>query len=281
MTRRDFLRAMALATIGGGITPNIFAQSLEVRRPVLQENLDDNIKDYLHKMKNFNLPHKDDIKLNTEEYPIFQSALMRLKRLELYAGHGNFQFLGFDEGLRIARNVSSVGEFSEAELRFLERIFHEEAARYGFFGEKPLSKLTNQIKEDDVVKVPYSGNYLYKGLPLDTFNKIKQQLGEQAVLTSGVRGIMKQFSLFLIKAYQNDGNLSLASRSLAPPGYSFHGIGDFDVGQVGFGDANFTELFTTTPVYKRLSEIGYLSLRYPQENLLGVRFEPWHVKITT
>ena len=92
---------------------------------------------------------------------------------------------------------------------------------------------------------------------------------------------MKQFLLFLNKAYQNDGNISLASRSLAPPGYSFHGAGDFDVGQVGFGAANFTALFTTTPIYKRLSEIGYLMLRDPEENLLGMRFGPWHIKITT
>jgi LAS superfamily LD-carboxypeptidase LdcB len=92
---------------------------------------------------------------------------------------------------------------------------------------------------------------------------------------------MKQFMLFLNKAYQNQGNLSLASRSLAPPGYSFHGIGDFDVGQIGFGIDNFTERFTTSEVYRRLSELGYLTLRYTEKNLLGVRFEPWHIKMKT
>lgn len=92
---------------------------------------------------------------------------------------------------------------------------------------------------------------------------------------------MKQFLLFLNKAYSNDGNLSLASRSLAPPGYSFHGNGDFDVGQVGYGALNFTERFTETEVFKRLSEMGYLQLRYPEDNRLGVRFEPWHIKIKT
>ncbi len=50
-------------------------------------------------------------------------------------------------------------------------------------------------------------------------------------LTSGVRGVAKQFILFLAKAEANGGNLSLASRSLAPPGYSYHGVGDFDVGE--------------------------------------------------
>jgi D-alanyl-D-alanine carboxypeptidase len=85
----------------------------------------------------------------------------------------------------------------------------------------------------------------------------------------------------LNKARKNNGNLSIASRSLAPPGYSFHGNGDFDVGQVGFGAANFTERFANTEVYKKLNELGYLKLRYPQKNLMGVRFEPWHIKVST
>ena len=90
---------------------------------------------------------------------------------------------------------------------------------------------------------------------------------------------MKQFLLFFNKAYKNNGNLSLASRSLAPPGYSFHGIGDFDVGQVGLGAANFNKIFTNTEVFKRLNALGYIKFRYPDKNLLGVRFEPWHIKV--
>ena len=58
--------------------------------------------------------------------------------------------------------------------------------------------------------------------------------------------------LFLSKAHESKGNLSMASRSLAPPGYSYHGISDFDVGQVGFGVNNFTEKFTDTDVFKKL-----------------------------
>ncbi len=76
------------------------------------------------------------------------------------------------------------------------------------------------------------------------YHKIKKDVGENVILTSGLRSVTKQFMLFLNKAYHNDSNLSLASRSLAPPGYSFHGVGDFDVGQVGFGASNFTEKFT-------------------------------------
>ncbi len=187
--------------------------------------------------------------------------------------------LSLDQARKFGNSYSQVGEFTDEELRFLEMIFYEEAQHYGFFGKKPLKKFTKRINKKEVYKVPYTGNYLYKGGPLETFERIKQQVGEQLILTSGVRGVMKQFLLFLNKVYKADGNLSLASRSLAPPGYSFHGIGDFDVGQVGFGAANFTERFTKTEIYERLNELGYLKLRYHEQNLLGVRFEPWHIKI--
>jgi len=71
----------------------------------------------------------------------------------------------------------------------------------------------------------------------------------------------------------------MASRSLAPPGYSFHGVGDFDVGKKGYGIDNFTEKFTKTDVYKKLNDLGYIRFRYHQDNYLGVRFEPWHIKV--
>ena len=111
------------------------------------------------------------------------------------------------------------------------------------------------------------------------WKEIKSALSSDVILTSGVRGVVKQFHLFLMKASSNGGNLSLASRSLAPPGYSFHGISDFDVGQRKYGKSNFTSRFTETPVFSKLSKLGYLTLRYPRENLLGVRYEPWHVKV--
>ena len=127
----------------------------------------------------------------------------------------------------------------------------------------------------------YTGNYLYKGLPLETYQKIKRDVGDKVILTSGVRSVTKQLLLFLNKAYNKDGNLSLASRSLAPPGYSYHGIGDFDVGQIGYGADNFTKRFTGTEVYRKLRDLRYLNIRYTENNLLGVRFEPWHIKVSS
>ncbi len=56
-------------------------------------------------------------------------------------------------------------------------------------------------------------------------------VGESLTLTSGVRSIVKQTKLFLDKIDSVDGNLSVASKSLAPPAYTYHSIADFDVGK--------------------------------------------------
>jgi hypothetical protein len=194
-------------------------------------------------------------------------------------GYGNFHLLGFDEALKIARGYSRVGAFSKPEIAFVEKLFYQDAAAYGFYGAKPVRRLTETVQRSNVVKIPNTGNYLYRGDPLAIYRRLRETVGEEAILTSGIRSVMKQFLLFLNKAHDSGGNLSMASRSLAPPGYSFHSIGDFDVGQVGFGAANFTERFATTEVFRRLTDQGYVSLRYCRRNLLGVRFEPWHIKV--
>ncbi len=281
MKRRDFIRNLGLGIIGFGIAPSALAKNAGGINVSYRRDLDDHIRDYLYKMKHFNESHADDIHVHKSDYKTFESVVKRLRRLEKIAGHGNFQILSFDGGLSIGRKYSGVGEFTRAETGFIEKVFYSDASRYGFSGQKPFKRLTDRIGVKTVTKVPYTGNHLFNGLALETYEKVKREVGEQVVLTSGVRGVMKQFLLFLNKAYKYKGNLSLASRSLAPPGYSFHGNGDFDVGQVGYGIANFTERFTTTRVYKILSDLGYLKLRYPQDNLLGVRYEPWHIKLKT
>ena len=32
--------------------------------------------------------------------------------------------------------------------------------------------------------------------------------------------------------------------------------------------------------FKRLMDLGYVSIRYDESNALGVRHEPWHVRVT-
>lgn len=86
-------------------------------------------------------------------------------------------------------------------------------------------------------------------------------------------------SYFYQNLKKSDANLSLASRSLAPPGHSYHGIGDFDVGKKDFGKLNFTSRFAETKEYQRLIELKYIDLRYTKNNQVGVRYEPWHIKV--
>ena len=280
MDRRDFLKSLAAGVIGVGLAPAELLAEVTVK-PIgpMQVIRDFHIKDYLHKMKNFGRPHENDVYLDQKDFLLLESSVNRFKRLQQTVGHGNFHLLDFDDGIKIARNYSKVGAFSRDELAFIEMIFYNDPTPYGFFGEKPVKNLTSRIRRKEVVKIPGTGNYLYRGLPLKTYRHIKKELGDQAFLTSGVRNVIKQFLLFLNRTYDTGGNLSLASRSLAPPGYSFHGISDFDIGQAGLGSDNFTERFITTKVYTRLKELGFLALRYPQDNLLGVRFEPWHIKV--
>ncbi len=279
MKRRHLLKTLGAGCLGLGIAPEILATTTRGYFAGSAYSSDEGLKDYLQKIHNFNKPHDDDVQLDHNLYQIFESTVMRLRRLQKLVGHGNFNILNFTDGLSLAGNYPKVGAFSKNELKFLENVFYEDGQRYGFMGQKPIKEITEQVKKKDVVKIPYSGNFLYKERSIELFEEIKKELGDQVILTSGIRGVMKQFLLFLNKVYESEGNLSLASRSLAPPGYSFHGNGDFDVGQKGYGKLNFTGTFTETDVYKRLAELGYLKLRYPEDNRLGVRYEPWHIKI--
>lgn len=240
----------------------------------------EDVRNYLIKMRNYDAPSPGDVILPPSGQELLHSVLARLNRLQGHIGHGHFYLLSIDEAVRYAKRPA-VGAFPREEVEFLERMFHTDAAGYGFLDKKPMEAFTARINKNQVVKVPGMGNYIYKGAPFEKWVEIQKLLGEQVILTSGIRGVVKQFHLFLTKAEHNGGNLSLASRSLAPPGYSFHAVGDFDVGQRGFGVRNFMGEFTTTPVYHTLSERGYITLRYPRDNFLGVRFEPWHVKVVS
>lgn len=282
MRRRDFLKALAAGVLLSGADQFSFlsaAQLFPQSQEFTQSDPDDYIKDYLHKMHNFDLPHPGDVILEKKERLLLSTCVSRLKRLQHTVGHGNFHLLGFDDGLKFGRNYSNVGSFTKEEQDFLERIFYTDSSVYGFWGEKPIANMTTRINKKEVVKIPRSGNYLYRGAPHEMYEKARKNVGDKLYLTSGIRGVLKQFLLYLNKANKNKGNLSLASRSLAPPGYSYHGIADFDVGQIGYGALNFTDRFTTTEVFRKLDDLSYITIRYPKGNFEGVRFEPWHIKV--
>ncbi len=231
------------------------------------------------KVANFETDFTDDVILSEAEYAMLVKTLERINKVQDYVGFGNFNVLSFDEGLRYAKYSPRIGAFSDEELAFLDMMFSFDSSSLGFYGEKVLSKQTYVINKNDVLKIPRTGHYLFRGYSEDFYQKIRNEVGESLVLTSGVRNVLKQYQLFMAKTVQASGNLSRASRSLAPPGHSYHAIGDFDVGQVGGGLQNFTAAFAQTDEFKRLQDLGYVRIRYTADNDIGVRYEPWHIRV--
>lgn len=267
MNRRNFLKtSTALITYAG--TSSLYADGFK--------NDDKYIKDSI-----------DIITTTQKEFLLDAHKLLRLSKinkklinLRRVVGYGNFNLIGFDEALLYARRYPKIGKFSKDEIALFEEIFYHSASDYGFYGKKVLTELNDNINKKDTIKVPRTGHYLFKGKPVELYEQIRKDIGkENVVLTSGVRGIVKQTQLFLSKIVATKGNVSLASRSLAPPGHSYHGVSDFDIGKVGFGYRNFTEDFAKTDEFNKLMELGFITIRYPIENPYGVRFEPWHIKV--
>ncbi|WLD57742.1 M15 family metallopeptidase [Salinispirillum sp. LH 10-3-1] len=243
------------------------------------QGVDEHDDDYLERVRRFDDDFESDIWLNEQEMRVMVSASTRLEQVRDWVGFGNFNILTWDDMLRFARTVPTIGEFTPQELAFMDGLFHRDARELGFYGERTTIELTKQIREQDVVRVPRSGHFLYRGESSELYERLVRDIGDTLILTSGVRNMAKQFDLFLAKAIQTDGNISRASRSLAPPGYSFHALGDFDVGKVGLGLGNFSSEFAATREFRKLQEMGYTKIRYTVDNRYGVRFEPWHVRV--
>ena len=237
------------------------------------------VKDNLDKSENFNKTFVEDVFLRKEQYAVFHSTLKRILRVKKTIGYANFNLVGFDDMILYAHRLPKIGKFTKEELAFIDEMFFFDANKYGFHGSKVIKELTSKINKKETIKISGSGHYLFQGDALNKFNQLEHDVGPELILTSGVRSIVKQLQLFLSKLDKSNGNLSMASRSLAPPGHSYHGIGDFDVGKKGFGHFNFTEKFSETKEYKRLIELKYVDLRYTKMNQVGVRYEPWHIKV--
>lgn len=209
----------------------------------------------------------------------FVSVRDKLTKVQRYVGYGNFNIISFDDMLKIAKYNNKIGKFSKSELEFLEFIFYRDPNIHGFFGNRISSNITDKINKKDVVKIPHTGHYLFKGHSQKTYNKMVNDIGETIFLTSGVRSIVKQTKLFLDKLESVNGNISVASKSLAPPAYTYHLIGDFDVGKKGLGYDNFTSRFALTQEFFAMRKLKYIDMRYTINNKDGVRYEPWHIKV--
>jgi D-alanyl-D-alanine carboxypeptidase len=295
MDRREALRVLGLATAAAACGCFHFLAPQARRKPAFHSESESDLgevhahepakegkiltPDARAKSVYFDQDFADDIFLSGPERKLAESLLKKLRLAQSKVGYGNFNILGFDDFLKIT--AAGAAALTPEEAAFMEKTFHTDAKIYGFQGAKVFTRLNEAIGANSVVKIAGTGHYLRKGKSTEVYNRIIKDVGSSLVLTSGVRGLVKQYYLFFEKCLQSGGNLSKASRSLAPPGYSFHGHGDFDIGKRGFGLSNFTDEFAATEEYKRLVGLGYAEIRYVEENQLGVRFEPWHIKVAS
>ena len=220
-----------------------------------------------------------DIYLSNDEFIVLTTLNRRLKRLKKYVGFANFNLISFERSLYYGRNYSKIGAFTKEELVLIDKLFYEDPANYGFYGHKTCLKLENKIYKEDVIKIPRTGHYLFKGKPQKDYQNIINDVGNTLILTSGVRNVVKQLSLYVNKIYNTGGNMTKATDSIAPPSYSYHTISDFDVGRKGWGYKNFTSEFASTYEFKKMTKLEYIGMRYTHNNRDGVRFEPWHVEV--
>ena len=217
--------------------------------------------------------------IREEQNALLISVCQKLNAVERVVGYGKFNLIGFDETLKMAKNHPKISAFTPEEIAFIEEIFYTDPKIYGFYGKRTMDKLSDVIAEKDVIKVYGTGHYLFKGQSHEALSRIVKDVGSSVMLTSGVRSVVKQLSLHLDKIKSENGNITIAARSLVPPAYSYHSIGDFDVGKRGWGHENFTANFARTKEFWSLQKLPYISMRYTVGNSDGVRFEPWHVQI--
>ena len=221
----------------------------------------------------------DDIILSNDELLVLKDITTRLKRLQRFIGFGNFNIVSFSDALFYARNYSAIGRFTKDELNLIDKLFYDTPAKYGFYGDKTSFNINNKIVKKDVKKIPHTGHYLFKGTPLNDYARLRKDIGNNIILTSGVRNVIKQLDLYCKKIYSCRGNITQASHHIAPPAYSYHTISDFDVGKKGWGYKNFTSDFAKTVEFNKMIKLNYIDMRYTKQNTDGVRFEPWHVKV--
>jgi len=225
------------------------------------------------------MANSGDFYLDREEFKLIVSINSRLKRVKHYVGFARFNLISYQDTLFYARNYPVIGAFTRKELAFIDRLFYEDPNKYGFYGSRTCTDIDNEISLRDVDKIPHTGHYLFKGKPQKDYKEVLNDVGSTLILTSGIRNVVKQLSLYINKIYNSSGNMTKATISIAPPSFSYHTISDFDVGKKGWGYKNFTADFALTNEFEKMTQLEYIGMRYEKNNKDGVRFEPWHVEV--
>jgi len=225
------------------------------------------------------MANSGDFYLSSSEYEILTSIRHRLRRVRRHVGYANFNLITFSDTLYYARNYKSIGAFTKQEIDFIERLFYEDPSKYGFYGKQTCFNIDNKVDRREVVKIPHTGHFLFRGKPEHDYHKIIADVGTTLKLTSGIRNVVKQLDLYVNKIYNLGGNMTKATIQIAPPSRSYHTVSDFDVGRIDWGYKNFTAEFAKTKEFHEMRKLPYIAMRYKHNNKDGVRFEPWHVEV--
>jgi len=223
--------------------------------------------------------HKGDVYLTHEDILTARRLKHRLRSLKKYIGYANFNIISYDRALFYGRNYSAIGAFTKNEQNLVEKLFFSDPKTFKFYGEKTVPNLTFKVNKKNIVKIPHSGHFLYKGKPLSDYERILKDVHSDLILTSGIRNVIKQLDLYIYKLNKYNGDLAKASRTIAPPAFSYHTIHDFDIGKKGWGYKNFTPEFAKTKEFRMIRKLTYVDIRYTTNNKDGVRYEPWHIKV--
>lgn len=207
------------------------------------------------------------------------SCSRKIKGVKKIVGYRQFNLISWEDALKIASTYKSIEPFGKNDIGFVEELFASDPSIFGFFGERTLHNINMPIDQKKVSYIPNTGHYLFEQESLEKYNKIIHDVGPTLYLTSGIRNIPKQLDLLLGKIIQENGNLAMAYHSIAPIGFSYHHIGDFDVGKKGLAALNFSPRFAQTDEFRKLIDLSYVRIRYESRNAFGVRYEPWHIKV--
>lgn len=190
--------------------------------------------------------------------------------------------------------MSSLNWYEEI---FAEKIFSIKPAELGFKGPFYSIEKPDQLVKIESVKLGMGEKARETGIqfcPSNSYKdylamvkKMENDIGRKLYIDSGYRSPGRQAYLFFYYL-TTSSNFSLLENAkwIAMPGYSEHGHPvnnaiDFTnaEGINGFSDGQTASDFTAQPEHKWMLENAndfnfYLS--YPENNELGVSFEPWH-----
>ncbi len=65
---------------------------------------------------------------------------------------------------------------------FIEEIFYQDPSYHGFYGKRICSSLTHKISKKDVIKIPYTGHYLFRGDSKNYYKRVVKDVGDSLIL---------------------------------------------------------------------------------------------------